>query len=128
NQYGGVKYIRIPYYNIWYPDIILYNTAETDYESSILNTYAIIDYRGEVELVSHALLSSICDVDVEYYPFDQQVCKLRFSSWTYDRTGIVLTGGTTRIGHFSQNPEFFLENFWTRISEEYNECCPKPFS
>ncbi|XP_047736042.1 acetylcholine receptor subunit alpha-1-A-like [Hyalella azteca] len=127
-EFGGVKELRVPYTSVWYPDIILYNTAESDYESSILNTYVIIDYTGRVELVSHALLSSICDVQVDYFPFDQQECRLRFASWTYDIAGIVLKGGTARIGHYTQNPEFNLENFWIEMSEQYNECCPKPFS
>ncbi|KAA0201951.1 hypothetical protein HAZT_HAZT003246 [Hyalella azteca] len=87
-EFGGVKELRVPYTSVWYPDIILYNTAESDYESSILNTYVIIDYTGRVELVSHALLSSICDVQVDYFPFDQQECRLRFASWTYDIAGV----------------------------------------
>jgi len=60
----------------------------SDYESAILNTYAIIQYDGFVELVSHALLVSICNVDVQYYPFDQQICELTFASWTYDIDGV----------------------------------------
>ena len=39
-----------------------------------------------------------------------------------------MDGASTRIGHYTENPEFFLENFWTTLTEEFNECCPEPFS
>ena len=70
-----------------------FDSADSDYEASIMNTFAIIMADGTVELMSHALLSSICEVDVEFYPFDQQTCYLKFSSWTYDKEGVgVMTG------------------------------------
>jgi len=64
------------------------HSAEPDYEGAILNTFAIIMNDGLVELVSHAIFSSICNVNVEFYPFDEQICELVFSSWTYDTHGV----------------------------------------
>ena len=32
----------------------------------------------------HAILTSTCDIDIEFFPFDQQICDLIFSSWTMD--------------------------------------------
>ncbi|KAK7079045.1 Neurotransmitter-gated ion-channel transmembrane region [Halocaridina rubra] len=84
-DYNGTEVIRIPYTDIWYPDIIMQNTYAADYMGSILNTNAIVYYTGEVELLSHGIFDSICSVDVQYYPFDQQVCELVFASWTYDK-------------------------------------------
>ncbi|KAK3855131.1 hypothetical protein Pcinc_038439, partial [Petrolisthes cinctipes] len=83
-DYGGIERVRIPYYDIWHPDIILQNTAAPNYEGGIINTNAIISYNGEVELTSHAVLDSICIMDVQWYPFDQQTCDLVFASWTFD--------------------------------------------
>ncbi|KAF2364668.1 Neurotransmitter-gated ion-channel transmembrane domain [Trinorchestia longiramus] len=127
-EYDNVTAIRVPHYQIWVPDIILFNTAEPDYESSILNTNAIIFHDGQIELLSHALFSSICDVNVEFYPFDEQICSLRFSSWTYENTEIVISSAKADISHFTPNPEFYLENFYVTVSEEFNECCKLPFS
>lgn len=63
---------------------LLSHSASASYQDGILNTNAIILYTGEVELTSHAVLDSICLMDIQWYPFDQQTCVLSFASWTYD--------------------------------------------
>ncbi|XP_018010040.2 acetylcholine receptor subunit alpha-1-A-like [Hyalella azteca] len=78
--------------------------------------------------MSHAIFCSVCDVNVEFYPFDQQACQMKFSSWTYDVTNIVVSEAMVDIGHFNENPEFFLEDFYVTKTEEFNDCCPLPFS
>ncbi|XP_045606644.2 acetylcholine receptor subunit beta-type acr-3-like [Procambarus clarkii] len=126
--FNGTTSIRIPYKSIWYPDIILTNTATGDYEGSVLNTNAIINYLGEVELMSHAILTTVCLMDVQWYPFDQQTCSLAFSSWTYDNSKIRLVQGPADLSKFRQNPEFFLEDFYSKLEDIINPCCPIPMS
>ncbi|XP_045132780.1 acetylcholine receptor subunit alpha-1-A-like [Portunus trituberculatus] len=127
-EYGGVKTIRVPYEMIWFPDIILQNTASASYEDGILNTNAIIYYTGEVELTSHAVLDSICIMDVQWYPFDQQTCELSFASWTYDTYKINLIPGPADLSEYSQNPEFYLEDFYRTLQDLHNPCCLLPVS
>lgn len=38
-----------------------------------------------------AILKSSCMIDVEYFPFDQQNCFIKFSSWTYDSNHLHLS-------------------------------------
>ncbi|XP_063883891.1 acetylcholine receptor subunit alpha-type acr-16-like [Scylla paramamosain] len=127
-DYGGIKTIRVPYEKIWFPDIILQNTASASYEDGVLNTNAIIYYTGEVELTSHAVLDSICIMDVQWYPFDEQTCELSFASWTYDTYKINLIPGPADLSEYSQNPEFFLEDFYRTIQDLHNPCCLLPVS
>ncbi|XP_063600614.1 neuronal acetylcholine receptor subunit alpha-9-II-like [Penaeus indicus] len=127
-DYNNTHMIHVPYTDIWYPDVILYNTADSNYRNGIINTNAIISYTGEVELVSHVMFQSTCEVDIEWYPFDQQDCKLHFASWTYDMTKIQLIQGPADLSEYTPHPEFYLEDFYSELKLAHDPCCINPFS
>ena len=60
------------------------NSADSTYNSAIINTNVIVSSSGEITWLSHGIYKSSCDIDVEYFPFDVQICKLMWASWTYD--------------------------------------------
>lgn len=43
----------------------------------------ILNSNGENVWFVPVILRSFCQVDIEYFPFDEQTCILRFGSWTY---------------------------------------------
>ncbi|CAG0890933.1 unnamed protein product [Darwinula stevensoni] len=112
-DYGGIEQIAVPYSSIWTPDIILLNSASTNYAERLLTTNAIVSSTGEVILLTDANFRSTCDVDVSYFPFDTQNCKLCFRSWSQD---------------VAMNAEFTLESYEAEERLELDPCCPNPFS
>ncbi|XP_026321860.1 acetylcholine receptor subunit alpha-like isoform X1 [Hyposmocoma kahamanoa] len=82
-EYGGVHMLHVPSDHIWRPDIVLYNNADGNFEVT-LATKATIYHQGLVEWKPPAIYKSSCEIDVEYFPFDEQTCVLKFGSWTYD--------------------------------------------
>merc|ERR1712037_1008549 len=83
NEYGGVNMLHVPSDHIWRPDIVLYNNADGNFEVT-LSTKATLYHSGRVEWKPPAIYHSSCEMDVEYFPFDEQTCVMKFGSWTYD--------------------------------------------
>ncbi|CAD6184221.1 unnamed protein product [Caenorhabditis auriculariae] len=81
-SYGGVSVLYVPYEMIWVPDIVLYNNADSNYNITI-STKATLHFSGEVTWEPPAIFKSMCQIDVRWFPFDEQQCHLKFGSWTY---------------------------------------------
>ena len=58
-------------------------SADGNFEVT-LATKATLHSTGEVEWRPPAIYHSSCEMDVEYFPFDEQTCVMKFGSWTYD--------------------------------------------
>ena len=58
-------------------------SADGNFEVT-LSTKATMYQSGLIEWKPPAIYKSSCEIDVEYFPFDEQTCVLKFGSWTYD--------------------------------------------
>lgn len=58
-------------------------SADGNYEVTIM-TKAILHHSGKVLWKPPAIYKSFCEINVEYFPFDEQTCFMKFGSWTYD--------------------------------------------
>ena len=61
----------------------IFSSADGSFEVT-LATKATLHHNGLVEWKPPAIYKSSCEIDVEYFPFDEQTCILKFGSWTYD--------------------------------------------
>ncbi|VDK45827.1 unnamed protein product [Gongylonema pulchrum] len=82
DEYGGISVLYVPSDMIWIPDIVLYNNADGNYQVSVM-TKAKLSPNGTVEWAPPAIYKSMCQIDVEWFPFDEQTCEMKFGSWTY---------------------------------------------
>uniref|UniRef100_A0A7E4W742 Neur_chan_LBD domain-containing protein n=1 Tax=Panagrellus redivivus TaxID=6233 RepID=A0A7E4W742_PANRE len=88
-DYGNIKTIRVPPDKVWLPDIVLFNNADGNYEVSFYSN-VVIEHTGEMLWVPPAIYKSSCTIDVEYFPFDEQVCAMIFGSWTFNQDEVTI--------------------------------------
>uniref|UniRef100_A0A8C1VQN3 Cholinergic receptor, nicotinic, alpha 10a n=1 Tax=Cyprinus carpio TaxID=7962 RepID=A0A8C1VQN3_CYPCA len=83
DNYDGLDTIRIPGSYVWRPDIVLYNSAD-DHFTSTMDTNVVVRHDGQIMWDAPAITKSSCKVDVSFFPFDAQQCRLTYGSWTYN--------------------------------------------
>ncbi|XP_070543629.1 neuronal acetylcholine receptor subunit alpha-7-like isoform X2 [Ptychodera flava] len=125
SDYDGVKTIRIPITDLWRPDIILYNNADDAFKG-IMKTNAEIQHDGSVSWYAPAIFKSSCKVDIRYFPFDTQYCKLRIGSWTFAASSLQLVNRSKAgdVDSFISNGEWKLLGMPVVREDIYYPCCP----
>ena len=56
--------------------------SAAQYTDGLMPANAMITSEGNVFWPVPTKLQSTCKVDVTYFPFDEQTCRLKFGSWT----------------------------------------------
>merc|ERR1711894_540488 len=164
-EYGGVDMLHVPSDHIWRPDIVLYNNADGNFEVT-LATKATLYSEGLVEWKPPAIYHSSCEVrhsqnfheiprkklsvqmDVEYFPFDEQTCVMKFGSWTYDGFQVDLRHQEEECTNYKEhecteyNPivnigvdlsEFYMSVEWDILAVpairnvKFYTCCDEPY-
>jgi nicotinic acetylcholine receptor len=146
-EYGGVDMLHVPSDHIWRPDIVLYNNADGNFEVT-LSTKATLYNSGRVEWKPPAIYHSSCEMDVEYFPFDEQTCVMKFGSWTYDGFQVDLRHQEEECTNYKEhecteyNPivsigvdlsEFYMSVEWDILAVpairnvKFYTCCDEPY-
>ncbi|NWT81728.1 ACH10 protein, partial [Lanius ludovicianus] len=126
--YGGIDSIRIPSSYVWRPDIILYNNADEHFGGS-METNVVLRSDGQIMWDSPAITKSSCKVDVSYFPFDGQQCRLTFGSWTYNGNQIDLHNqlDTGDLTDFVENVEWEVLGMPATRNVITYGCCSEPY-
>ncbi|KAL4228147.1 Neuronal acetylcholine receptor subunit [Mactra antiquata] len=141
-DFGGIQMTHIPSEELWRPDILLYNNADGEYVVTLL-TKATVYYSGLILWEPPAIYKSYCPINVEFFPFDQQECFMKFGVWTYDghevdlqhiweergimqENQMVIPKGVDLCDYY-QNVEWDIINVTARRKEKYYPCCPESY-
>ncbi|XP_030847977.1 neuronal acetylcholine receptor subunit beta-3-like [Strongylocentrotus purpuratus] len=123
-DYGGITYIHFPIQRLWAPDLVLYNTAEGAYAVEVMNS-ATIFYDGSVTWKPPAIFRSSCSIDIEYFPFDEQRCIMKFGSWTYagDVVDLIALNSNVERENYRANGEWEIVDAPAVRSALKYPCC-----
>ncbi|KAJ7390925.1 Neuronal acetylcholine receptor subunit alpha-7 [Desmophyllum pertusum] len=82
-------------------------------------------YDGKVTWVVPMITMSSCQISVENFPLDEQMCKLTFGSWNYDITKLNITAArdTVFTQHYLANGEWELISATSERSLMSHFCC-----
>lgn len=129
-DYGGVKFINIDPKLVWLPDIVLYNSIQSDSgEMYKFNTKVVIDNNGSCQWYAPTEVKTVCKIDITYFPFDQQRCTMVFGSWTYTSSSLNFKLAREEV----DLSNYILSGEWDLVSAEAvrnvvkYSCCPDPF-
>ncbi|CAI2335461.1 unnamed protein product [Caenorhabditis sp. 36 PRJEB53466] len=136
-KFGNVTEIMLPHHNIWLPDTTLYNSLVMKDDENRRLLHAKVTTLGEgngafIELLYPTIYKLSCLLNLRFFPFDVQSCRLLFGSWTFDNTKIdyfafneTLSIGTTNcIENEGWN---VLSTSVVRHENKY-DCCPNNYT
>lgn len=104
-------------------------SADGDFAVTHL-TKAQLFYDGRIKWMPPAIYKSSCSIDVTFFPFDQQSCKMKFGSWTYDRAKIDLVSMASNVDQMDywESGEWVIVNAVGKYNTKKYECCTEIYS
>uniref|UniRef100_A0A183FJQ7 Neur_chan_LBD domain-containing protein n=1 Tax=Heligmosomoides polygyrus TaxID=6339 RepID=A0A183FJQ7_HELPZ len=132
--------LHVPSDMIWRPDLLVYNNANMNIRENEMQTNVQIEHTGRISLFRALITDVTCDLRLERFPYDQQICYVLLASWSYDGSQIMLftaeeptaEPNTNRtnlaaLNHYIPNMEWTLVDFKYRSNLKYYDCCPNPY-
>ncbi|XP_062518709.1 gamma-aminobutyric acid receptor subunit beta-like isoform X3 [Corticium candelabrum] len=77
---------------VWLPDTIIRNSQASrypDYSRQDIDQVVVLRPGGEVKYTSRVSSACFCSLDLHWYPFDEQHCKVEFEFMSYDVNELV---------------------------------------
>ncbi|KAK2161089.1 hypothetical protein LSH36_121g01014 [Paralvinella palmiformis] len=85
---------------------------------------------GSVLWLYPALIKTYCTLDVRYFPFDSQACKIEFISWTHSGDQLDLfynSSFSNSIYYVPDNQEWVVDSIGAERHVKYYACCVEPY-
>lgn len=52
-------------------------------EANGMESDLVVQHNGNIAWLNPAVIQSSCTIDITHFPFDDQVCEIRFGSWSF---------------------------------------------
>jgi hypothetical protein len=62
----------------------------------------VLKHNGDIAWLNPAVLKSSCSINITYFPFDDQLCEIRFGSWSFTTPYVDITTARTDSADLSQ--------------------------
>jgi hypothetical protein len=95
---------------------LYFNSADDDFDGTF-HSNIIVNYKGEMKWIPPGMFKSTCQIDIAWFPFDEQKCDLKFGSWTYDGRFLDLIFDGTSNGDYT---DFIRNGEWELLGYCFN--------
>uniref|UniRef100_A0A8C0JN75 5-hydroxytryptamine receptor 3C n=1 Tax=Canis lupus dingo TaxID=286419 RepID=A0A8C0JN75_CANLU len=85
----SLKNLTVSAENVWLPDIFIVESS-MDVDRAPPGLTAFVNSEGRMKYDRPVRVTSICNLDIFYFPFDQQNCTFTFSSFLYTVDSMLL--------------------------------------
>ncbi|CAD5227011.1 unnamed protein product [Bursaphelenchus xylophilus] len=100
--------------SIWIPDLYLSNSRISNFHDVLVPNFSIfIDENGHLAYSGRITATVACNFDLETYPMDRQLCKLKIVSYAYIASQVNITWFDEDPIRYSTHihlPEFYIES------------------
>ena len=115
-RFNSIDRLHIDIERIWRPDIAVHNNVDGTYISSSVPTFKAIVFSNGTVLHSHiGKYSTFCRVNVENFPYDEQVCSIDFHPYVYSGEDVKLKTAEVMRKNLKPSSEWELK----RATTEY---------
>ncbi|XP_067025116.1 neuronal acetylcholine receptor subunit alpha-10-like [Acropora muricata] len=85
SDYGEIKEITIDSSQVWQPDIVLYNNVFEEFDGRLdkVKTRVRVSNDGLCYWAAPFVFKTSCHFNVQDFPYDKQMCILKFGSWLF---------------------------------------------
>ncbi|ESN95590.1 hypothetical protein HELRODRAFT_86631, partial [Helobdella robusta] len=98
SEHGNIKSIVTRASQIWTPDITVRNGLLDMNEDSSTQEVSVTS-QGEVNMNIFRVMTTFCDLDLKYFPFDKQTCYISANIWSYTTDQVSRTTHTHTHTH-----------------------------
>ncbi|CAG9863122.1 unnamed protein product [Phyllotreta striolata] len=127
SDHDNIKNIFLFTYEIWTPDISIYNLANQGEDPELVSTTrCVISHLGVVMCVPPIHLDALCVPNLSKYPFDTQECQLRLGSWMHkgEEIDVKVDKNMVSTTDLIPNGEWEILSHSTVRHKGVYACCP----
>jgi hypothetical protein len=78
-DHASIRTLRVPSNRVWLPDTYIYNSASKEgSQGQIHGPYVMLSNDGAIKFPVPMKLKSNCEVEITYFPFDEQICYIKY--------------------------------------------------
>lgn len=119
--------------DLWKPDVLLYNNADEANIGHYGKTHFLVENDGQVLWVPPGHFKAYCRMSLRFWPFDHQICKLKFGSWTSHGNEISLqiyknSTKVEQLNFYTDNREWkIVDQITAETKTMYYTCCDEGY-